>query len=343
MPARTREAGSFAAAAFARVWRQTRAGWPFVLLAVAVLPLLWMAIAGAVRAGLFSLSGEPGPDQLGAFLTFIGTSLGTIATVFAALLTRAHNARERQRLRLDTVIKSLETLPDTEKAEKARLAGVLSTMVLLGQERIAMRVLHPAWEQGMVDDATATWLLGQVLTSRRAGNATDGDRVDEAAVREAAVLLARRGKRLTHDEAGQYDFVGHYMQRWRTRNRLPVDAKLDVLLAMAKMLVGRDNGWWSPAGGLPAWPTIVFVECAEREPNQEVRNSSAVVLAALRDCFPEEFEERIQSRRIRSILAQVDNAPPPVREEYREIAKAIRNDWRRLSAGTELDSALRAR
>src|SRR5262245_4744397 len=85
-----------------QAWRRLRTGWPFVVLACAVVPLLWTAISVAVRSGLFGPSGPP-PDarQLGAFLTFIGASVGTVATVFATLLTRGHNTRERQRLRLE--------------------------------------------------------------------------------------------------------------------------------------------------------------------------------------------------------------------------------------------------
>jgi len=313
------------------VWRRLRTTWPFVLLAIAIVPLLWMGTATAVRAGLFAFAGPASTStQLGAFLTFIGTSLGTVATVFAALLTRAHNARERQRLRLETVVKSLEMLP--EDAEKARFAGVLSTMVLLGQERIAMRVLLPAWEDGKVDEATATWLLGQVLTGGRAAEAADGDRVDAVAMREAAVLLVRHADRLPSNKAGQFAFVGHYLRHWKTRNHLPPEAKMAVLQAMATVLIARDPTWWNSAGGLPRWPTEVLAECARREPNRNVRNTSAVLLAALRDRFPEEFDKRVLGNRMKSGLAQEKKG---VTREFREIAETIRGGWRPPSANGE--------
>ena len=69
--------------------------------------------------------------------------------------------RERRRLRLETVLKSLDCLP---RETSARMAGVLSTMVLLGQRRIAIRVLQPAWKDENEDPGTATWLIDQVLT-----------------------------------------------------------------------------------------------------------------------------------------------------------------------------------
>jgi hypothetical protein len=83
-----------------RVWRRVRRSrnWPYLaLLVFIVMPL---------------------------FLTFIGGGLATATTVFAALLTREHNAPERRRLRLETVIKSLESLPaETWNRHVARRPG----------------------------------------------------------------------------------------------------------------------------------------------------------------------------------------------------------------------------
>jgi hypothetical protein len=72
-----------------------------------------------------------------AFLAFIGGGLATAATVMASLLTWQHNKRAERQLELDTVVKGLESLPDGE----ARVAGAIATMVLLGQQPVAMRVL----------------------------------------------------------------------------------------------------------------------------------------------------------------------------------------------------------
>jgi hypothetical protein len=318
-----------AASGVGLLMRHLRTGWPFVVLTIAIAPLLWMAVSVAVHAGLFELAGAPGPNQLGAFVTFIGTSLAAVATVFAALLTRAHNVRERHRLRLETVVKSLEMLPDTSK--RARIAGVLSTMVLLGQERVAMRVLHPAWEDGDVDDGTATWLIGQVLAGGRSRLAREGDQLDDVAMREAAVLLFNHSSSLTGEKAGQYYFAGHFMRQWRTKNHLPPQVKLDVLRTMGQMLVDRGREWWSPTGELPYWPTIVLLECARKDPHRGVRSSAAVLLAALRDSFPQEFGKRVPDKRMTTMLTRAEKASS-VPAEHRKIAASIRRDWRSLSA-----------
>ena len=317
-----------AMAAVGRLLSHLRTGWPFVVLTIVITALLWMAASVAIQAGLFELSGAPRREQLGAFATFIGTSLAAVATVFAALLTRAHNVRERQRLRLETVVKSLEMLPDTSK--RARIAGVLSTMVLLGQERVAMRVLHPAWDDCDVDDGTATWLIGQVLAGGGSRLAREGDRLDDVAMREAAVLLLNHASNLTGAKAGQYYFAGHFMRQWRTKNHLPPQVKLDVLHTMGQMLVDRGREWWSPTGELPYWPTIVLLECARKDPHRGVRTSAAVLLAALRDSFPQEFGKRVPDKRMTTMLTRAEKASS-VPAEHRKIAARIRRDWRSLS------------
>src|SRR5512139_2504795 len=143
-----------------RIWYLARHYWPHALLSVVVVSLLWIAAALAIRSGLFAVTGRaPSSDQIKVFLAFIGGGLGTAATVFTALITRDHNERERDRLQLQTVIDSLQSLP--ESPPSPRVAGVLSTVVLLGHERVGIRILDPAWEAHLVDDATATWLIGQ--------------------------------------------------------------------------------------------------------------------------------------------------------------------------------------
>ena len=95
-----------------RAWKRVRLSrnWPYLTLGVCVvLPLLWMAFSLALRSGMLGWSGRPTSEQIKLFLTFIGGGLATAASVFAALFTREHNTRERQRLRLETVINSLES------------------------------------------------------------------------------------------------------------------------------------------------------------------------------------------------------------------------------------------
>jgi len=318
----------------ARLWRLVRTNWPFVVLALAVLPLLWMAFSIAVRSGLFGLSEPLDSGQLGVFLTFTGASLGTAATAFAALLTQAHNAREQHRLRLETVIKSLESLP--AETPKPRLAGVLSTMVLLGQERIAIRVLHPAWTAGQVDDGTATWLIGQVLKGDLSDGEKDGDRVDESALCEAAALLVTHAEQLTGEKPLLYYFPGQFQRRWKTDNYLPTEVKEHLLLAMGLMLASRDKSWWCPHGDLPQWPTAILVKCFENEDQPKIRACAAVLLAPLQDIFPKQFQNRLGSK-VGEILgaAAVARAKSSVGTDIFKAADRIKAEWQNPAEGGE--------
>ena len=308
------------------LWRRVRRtrNWPYLaLLVFIVLPMLWIAYSLAVRSGMFGFSGAPSSEQVKLFLTFIGGGLATAVTLFGALFTREHNIRERRRLRLEAVLKSLESLP---VQSQARMAGVLSTMVLLGQPRIAIRVLEPAWKDGAVDHGTATWVIGQVLTGEGAyGEPSEGDCSDEAAINEAAALLANQADQLMDER--MYYFPGHFLRQWSTDRELPAEAKDSLLLAMGRMLASRDKSWWSLDGYPPAWPTAVLLECAESERVPSVRSSAAVLLAALHDCFPQRFADILPARRLESIRKQAVEAPGSVPADYLLLADKIRADW----------------
>lgn len=301
--------------------RKMKAKAPRVVLVGTVLLLLWMAGSIAVRSGL--LFGDLDPKQFGLFLTFIGACLGTVATVVAALLTREHNAREHRRLRLDSVIKSLESIPP--EAPRARLAGVLSTMALLGHHRVAIRVLNPAWKAGEVDAATATWVIGQVLVGAKPEAANGDEGLDRTAVMEAATLLYMRSGRLTDKKPRHCSFPGHFFTQWTTDRELPRMTKELLLLTIGKMLVARDKSWWSPDGQLPDFPVDVLADCVQNERIPAVRSSAAVLLTALRHRFPEEFTVEFRPDELATISARAKEVPVP--GDLREFADEIRSRW----------------
>jgi len=317
---------SRAALTMNRAWKRHRHKLPFVLLTSVILSLSWIVIVLAIRSGLFWWSGSVSADAVKVFPMLVVGGLGTAATLFAQLITQDHNKREQHRQRLETIIKSLESLP--AEASKPHMAGVLSTMVLLGQQRVAIRVLEPAWDEDRVDDGTATWVIDQVLT------AVHGD---DAAISEASVLLLGRADRLTDAKRGMYYFPGHFMSRWRTEKELPHDAKDNLLQAMGKMLVSCDKEWWCPGGNPPEWPTIILMECAEKDPDLIIRSSAAVLFAALHGCFPEQMKAFFSPEKTAPILkravqvAEIRSAPTAsfsVYAEYFSLADQIRTNWR---------------
>jgi hypothetical protein len=315
--------------------KRSRARWPYLaLFAFVVAPLLWMAGSLALRVGLFRLTGPVASEQLNVFLTFVGGGLATAATVLGALLTWEHNARERRRLRLESVLKSLESL---SVGELPRVAGTVSTMALLGQPRIAMRVLTPAWDARLVDAATATWLIGHVLIEGGRDVDMDADRTDGAAVQEAADLLLSHANQLTDREAGVYSFPGYFLSRWTVEPDLPFGVKDDLLVTMGRMLVSQQRDFWCPTGDLPQWPTNVLLECVTGEPPGVIRSSAAVLLGALLDRFPQQSHSHLSA----DVLCQVENLrleaaegregagreAPQVPDEYFELAARLERSW----------------
>jgi hypothetical protein len=296
---------------------------PLVVLGCVMLLLLWMVGSIAIRSGVLGF-GDLDPKQSGVFLTFIAACLGTVATVFATWRTREHNARERRRLRLDSVIKSLESIPP--EASKARLAGVLSTMAMLGHHRVAIRILKPAWDAGQVDAGTVTWVVSQVLVGAKPEAAEGDDDLDEQAVNEAAMLLYMGAWRLTDEEPRHYAFPGHFMTRWTSDPELPEDVKELLLLTIGRMLVARDKSWWSHDGGLPDFPLDVLIDCVENEHLQGIRSSAAVLLAALQHRFPKEF----QPAELAVISTHAKKGP--VLPDVVAFADRIRNRWDGLPA-----------
>jgi hypothetical protein len=259
--------------------------WPYAALFILIiLPLLSAASILAVRSRLFVGSGSPpSNDQLKAFLAFIGGGLATAATVMASLLTWQHNKRAERQLELDTVVKGLESLPDGE----ARVAGAIATMVLLGQQPVAMRVLEPAWRNNVVDSATATWLIGQVLSA---------DQKDETAINEAASTLLLHASKLTDRDKRQYISVpGSCFTVWH--KGLPTRPRRQLLAAMAETLLSQEKGWWLTDNQLMPWPASIFAEAMTEDPDVTVKTCAAVLLNAILECFPDfTFRADVQKR-----------------------------------------------
>ncbi|GAA1984804.1 hypothetical protein [Catenulispora subtropica] len=268
-----------------RLRRNMRHNWPYLaLFVVVVIPLLWMALAIAVRGHMFSFTGgAPTPDELKIFLTFIGGGLATAVTMFGALLTRTHNARERRRMQLEAVLKAFDYMP---KRPADRISGALSAMVMLGQKQVALRVLEAAWKRGEVDSEAATWVLGQIMREDLDSDAFDREYLDPSAVEEASALLLIHADELT-DRSREltYSFPGDMDTNWQ--RQLPRGAKNNVLKASARVLLSQNRQWWSPKGRMPSFPTRVWLDCINHEYDPVIRSSAAVLLKALRSCFPE--------------------------------------------------------
>lgn len=307
-------------------------GYAFLATIAAV--MVWMAVVLALHAGLFgfSVGSSPSGRELTAFATFIGGGLATAATLFGALLTSDHNARERRRLAVTSL---LEAIP---AGTPQRLAGTLSTTILIGQPRIGLRILEPAWEAGEVDNGTATWIIDEILGdgALKRPYHMDGESADDTTLIEAAALLVLHAQDLTNAaRRGEYAFPGHFMDSWDVSRDVPVLAKEFVLQAMAEVLLSQDREWWCEDDGMQDFPLQTWLDCALRpDEDESVRSAAAALFSALRSCFPQARQKHYDDAhpRAKRIARDFREYEAKADGECFELAKRIAGGWGRRPA-----------
>jgi hypothetical protein len=161
--------------------------WWAVLILIA-LPLYAIAVALVVRSQVFAFGRSSlSTGDVQALWAFIASGVTASLTLVGLLLTRSHNRRTlalqieaERRLVLETVVKGLDLVAPTETyAPSAKIAGALAALVHLDHPVIAMRTLGAAWGDGVVDSASAVWLINEVF-----------ERGSKHSQLEAATLLA---------------------------------------------------------------------------------------------------------------------------------------------------------
>ena len=266
----------------------------FVLL---VLPIYLVAVTVCIRSGLFHFAGgNLSADQYKALWSFLAAGLAAAATTLGALVAKAHNDRsfvlqteseERQkvlgtdtnaRLKMDTVINCLAVVcPGGQYAPKAAAAGGLAVLVQLGHPIIAMRTLSAALRDNAVDADTATWLIGQVLTS----DTTMGSQMDlETAKSEGVAILGEHISILTWQELpGFYCWPSPLSGRWHPG--LGPNTATNALYFLAQLLVSRPVAWWTADGNSYSWVLCTLDEAVQHEPNDEVKRFAANLALAI--------------------------------------------------------------
>ncbi|MDG6103339.1 hypothetical protein Daura_36415 [Dactylosporangium aurantiacum] len=240
------------------------------------------------------------------YLTFIGGGLATAATLYGALLTKSHNRLEHRRLQLNAVLASLQSLPEGDV--KARLSGVLPTMVLLGQQRVALRALDPIVESKSANMDSVAWVIDQIMNGDQLLDLVDGDRSDPGIVNETASLLCKYAEqgRLTRKEPQDVWFPTYFYPGGHWNRALPAYAKELTLRATAHTLLSQEPDWWSKhAGGeLPDFPTKTWTECAKRDFDRKTQSEAVALLDALLNRFPESERKDVDLAPTASLTSQ---------------------------------------
>lgn len=286
-----------------------------------IIPLFWMAAALAIRSGLFwgnppeGVQANAVSDQVKTFLVFIGGGLATTATFIAALLTREHNRLESRRLSLDTTIKDLDAIEDSQ----ARVAGVLTSMVKLGHPDVAMRILDPIWTANEVDSATATWLIDQVFNIEYSRTASH----------EASSLLRAHSAALAEPQPGFSAWPDKLRRHWN--KRIPPLAKKNVLYALIELLVSRKVSWWNFTSATGSnWP-VELIEQATHDNDPTIRAAAQEIFRTCQshtEIAIEESREAFRKHRIHA-LAKEEDPPEWSKELCTKITEWIERSHRR--------------
>ncbi|SNX62311.1 hypothetical protein SAMN06272735_4082 [Streptomyces sp. TLI_55] len=208
------------------------------LIAVALLvvaPLYLLAVTVAIRSNLFDFDkGALDAKDTKALWAFIGSGIAAAVTLTGLLVTANHNRQAERRLGLDTAVKgiALTHREDGSYAQKAVLAGALSTLVHLYHPVIAMRMLSATWREDAADTASAIWIIDEVLE----------DGTPESQI-EAARLFYQHADQLCYASAGQYEFPAILEKKWPAK--LPWDARLALLTGLPKFLTSKPKQWWT--------------------------------------------------------------------------------------------------
>jgi hypothetical protein len=255
--------------------------WWTVLILI-VLPLYALAVALVIRSHVFAFGhGTLSAGDVRQLWAFLASGVTASVALVGLLFTRSHNQRtlalqreaEKQtlalqreaekRLVLETVVKGLDLVaPTGTYAPSAKIAGALAALVHLDHPVIAMRTLGAAWGDGVVDNASAVWLINEVFGSR-----------SEQSQLEAAILLDIHAPDLCADAPGNLSWPMSIEFEWPSDMRL--DTRLHVFRAVLRTLTSKPLDWWSK-GGRAGWALSLLDEVIRKDPDGDVQGEAAV-------------------------------------------------------------------
>lgn len=244
--------------------------WWTVLILIA-LPLYAITAALVIRSHVFAFGhGSLSTGDTRALWAFVASGVTASITLVGLLFTRSHNQRTlalqveaERRLVLETVVKGLDLVAPTEKyAPNAKIAGALAALVHLNHPIIAMRTLGAAWGDGVVDNASAVWLINEVFEH--------GDKQSQL---EAAILLDTHASELCVDAPGNFSWPMSIEFDWPYNMEL--NARIHVLRAVLMTLTSKPLDWWS-SGGRAGWALSLFDEVVQHDADPDVIGEAAL-------------------------------------------------------------------
>ncbi len=281
---------------------------PIVFVVFLVAPLYVLLVSVVVRSDLLRFWGDPfTADQFQALFAFLGVALGVIATTLGALLAKANNDRNlaqreeselrmlvqtlesNNRQKLDTAIQVLNLIKNEDQyAGKAVTGAGITTLVVLGYPVIAMRALQAAMGEGVVDSASAVWVIDQVLAEslrhRSGPELVLSDPAPQAepvpSREEAAQLLYDHVAVLTKDDVpGACDWPPCALGKWP--RELSLQCGWTLMLALLRLLVSRPASWWTSGDDTWSWVIFTLYQIARDDSSEPILRGEAAIYALL--------------------------------------------------------------
>jgi hypothetical protein len=141
-----------------------------------------------------------------------------------------------------------------------------------------MRALSAALAEGVIDNDTAAWLIGQVLIAKKTKGTTD-DLM--AAKQEAANLLLQYAGTFTRSDSDRAEFSWPDPLHNQWPAGLPLNACINVLLSFAELLLSQKKNWWTSQGFTYAWIIYTFDEVIRQDEKPLVRVAAAILGKAM--------------------------------------------------------------
>jgi hypothetical protein len=285
-----------------------RHGLSIVFVVFLVVPLYLLLISVVARSDLLRFWGDPFTDnQFQALFAFLGVALGVVATTLGALLAKTNSDRtiaqkeeselrmlvqtqeSNNRQKLDTAIQVLNLIKNEDQyAGRAVTGAGIATLVVLGYPVIAMRTLQAAMGEGVVDSASATWVIDQVLAESLRPRGSHTPALGEPSVRpeqlpsreEAAQLLYDHVSVLTKDDVpGACDWPSCALGQWPTG--LSLQCGWTLMLALLRLLVSRPARWWTSGDDTWSWVIFTLHQITRDDSSAQILRGEAATYALL--------------------------------------------------------------
>jgi hypothetical protein len=242
-------------------------------------------VAAVVRSHLFDLGAPIANSALPALWSFVGAGIGASVALIVAVFTWSYNRRTQElardaenrqraaeeRLRHEAVAGFLSVLTTDagNPAGPAQTVGAVHALKGLGHSYLALAIVETTAQRKYLDGSEVARLISLFLN--------DGE---EAECKTAAGLLRDLAGDLAGEAPRSFEWPDAVYERWR--QDLPIDARIDIVVALGILLASRGRDWWE--GGL-SWAVHLLLGALNVDPDMHLRGGAAELAGVVLESF----------------------------------------------------------